>query len=116
MASEYPAFVRALPEADLPFAGLSGRLFQGESGQAIFLETDKAVTVPEHSHGDQWGIVVAGSFELTLGGKTTTLSSGDSYFVPAGSPHSARLFPGFRAIDFFADRNRYRPRPRPAGG
>jgi phosphoglycolate phosphatase-like HAD superfamily hydrolase len=34
-ASEFPAFVRSLPEADLPFGGLRGWLLQSESGQVL---------------------------------------------------------------------------------
>lgn len=28
--------------------------------------------------------------------------------VPDGTPHQARIHPGHRAVDYFADRNRYR--------
>ena len=30
--------------------------------------------------------------------------------LPAGTPHGARLYPGFRVIDYFADANRYSPK------
>jgi hypothetical protein len=57
---EFPDFVPRLPEADLPFVGLRGWLLQGESGQVLFNESDVEVSVPEHSHGDPWGMVVDG--------------------------------------------------------
>jgi len=109
-SSEFPAFVRGLPEADLPFAGLRGWLLQSDSGQVLFNESDIEVSVPEHAHGDQWGVVIAGKIELTIGAQTKTYGRGDTYFIPAGTPHRARIYPGFRAIDYFADRDRYRPR------
>jgi hypothetical protein len=108
---EFPAFVRGLPEADLPFAGLRGWLLQSGSGQVLFNESDIEVAVPEHSHGDQWGIVIGGQIELTLGDRTQTFGRGDSYYIADGTMHRARIFPGFRAVDYFADRDRYHARP-----
>lgn len=109
--NEFPAFVRALPEADLPFEGLRGWLLSGENGQVLFNESDVDLDVPEHSHGDQWGFVIAGRIELTIGGSTNTYTKGDTYFIPAGAPHSARIHAGFRAVDYFADRGRYKAKP-----
>jgi len=109
-SSEFPAFVRSLPEADLPFVGLHGWLLQSESGQILFNESDIEVSVPEHSHGNQWGVVIDGKVELTIGDQTRIYSRGDTYFIPAGAAHRARIYAGFRAVDYFADRDRYRPR------
>ncbi len=111
-ASEFPAFVRSLPEADLPFNGLRGWLLQSESGQILFNESDVDLTVPEHTHGDQWGVVIEGKIDLAIGDATQTYAAGNTYFIPAGTPHQARIYPGFRAVDYFADRNRYRTRSR----
>ena len=107
----FPDFVRGLPEADLPFAGLRGWLLQSEAGQVLFNESDVEVAVPEHAHGDQWGVVISGQIELTIGDRTQTFGRGDSYHIANGTPHQARIFPGFRAVDYFSDRDRYRPRP-----
>lgn len=109
-AFEFPEFVRDLPEADLPVEGLRGWLLQSASGQVLFMEAIAEVNIPEHSHGDQWGVVIDGSMELTAGGGTRTSRRGDSYFIPAGTPHAARLHAGFRAVNYFADRERYRVR------
>ena len=108
--SEFPAFIRRLPEADLPFAGLRGWLLQTESGQILFNESTVEVSVPVHSHGDQWGVVIDGKIELAIGGQTRTYIPGETYSIPKGVQHSARIFPGFRAVDYFADRDRYHPR------
>jgi len=107
---DYPDFVRGLPEADLPFEGLRGWLLQSEDGQVLFLEAGVDAEVTEHSHGDQWGIVVDGEMELTIGGETAIYRRGDSYYIPAGVEHGARLFAGFKALDYFKDRDRYRVR------
>ncbi len=107
---QFPEFVKSLPEADIPVEGLRAWLLQGETMQALFLAAEKKVLLPKHAHGDQWGIVVGGKLELTIGEETRVLGRGDSYFIPAGVEHYGTLYPGFRAIDCFADRDRYRPR------
>jgi len=110
--SDFPAFVRDLPQADLPFDGLRGWLLQSETGQVLFNEADVDVSVPEHSHGHQWGVVLDGQIDLTIGGDTQAYARGDTYFIPAGTVHQARIYPGFRAVDYFADHHRYRVRKR----
>ncbi len=107
-SSEFPDFVKKLPRANIAFNGLSGWLLQSDSGQILFNESDVEVVVSEHSHGDQWGIVIDGIIELTVDGKTNKYSRGDTYFITAGAIHSARIHPGFRAIDYFADKDRYK--------
>ena len=109
-SSKWPEFVRALPEADLPFDGLRGWLLQSDSGQVLFMEADVEVIVPQHSHGNQWGVVIDGKIDLTIGEGTRTYTSGETYVVPNGTPHSARIHSGFRAIDYFVDPARYRAR------
>ncbi len=103
----FPEFVRKLPRADLPLEELNGWLLRGEEGQVLLLQVDEERSLPEHEHGDQWGIVIDGEMELTLGGKTDTYRRGDSYFIPCGTPHGAILRKGFRALDLFADKDRY---------
>lgn len=111
----FPDIVRGLPEADAPFRDISVWLLQGPTASAIFVEARRDSEVPEHAHGAQWGIVVAGELVLTIGGLTRTYRPGDEYLIPAGVPHSAKLRAGVRVIDFFDDPNRYRPKvPRDA--
>lgn len=110
ITSGFPPFVKNLPEADLPFEGLRGWLLESAAGLVMFNESDIEVTVPEHSHGDQWGIVIDGEIELTIGDARRTYRKGDTYFIPSGTPHRAKIYPGFRAVDYFADKDRYRKR------
>ena len=109
-SGELPEFVKNLPEADHPLEGLKAWLLQGETMQTIFMEAAKEILLPRHSHGDQWGVVVSGKLELTIGEETRICNPGDSYFIPAGVEHYGTLHPGFRAVDCFADRDRYSPR------
>lgn len=106
----FPELFRRLPEADVTFRGVDVRLLRGPTASAIFLETKEDMTVPEHRHGAQWGIVVEGELNLTIGSETRIRKRGDEYHIPAGVPHAAILKKGTRVIDVFDDPDRYRPK------
>jgi quercetin dioxygenase-like cupin family protein len=114
MSREEPfaEFIRALPMVDSPLASLRGWMLQTGEALAMFYEIPDGVEVPEHAHGAQWGVVLEGSVDFTIGGETRTYGRGDTYQVPAGVPHSAVIHPGFVGIDVFADADRYAPRER----
>jgi quercetin dioxygenase-like cupin family protein len=106
----YPEIIRNLPEADIPFKGVHGWISQAEDHQVVFFDIEPIGKVAEHSHGPQWGIVIEGEMKLTIGGKTNTYKKGDCYFIPGGVVHSAEFKCRSRLLDFFADRDRYRPK------
>ncbi|MBT3220926.1 MAG: cupin domain-containing protein [Proteobacteria bacterium] len=93
-------------------AGVRGWLSQSSDHQVVFFEIDPIGTVPLHKHGEQWGIVIEGEMELTIGSETHRYEPGDSYHIPAGVEHGARFLSHFRAIDVFADRDRYTSVPK----
>ncbi|BBL80672.1 hypothetical protein Rxycam_01878 [Rubrobacter xylanophilus DSM 9941] len=111
----FPRWILDLPGVETPFSGLEGRLLASPDGQAVFFRAERDVEVPPHSHGAQWGIVVTGRLELTVGGETSVYGPGDTYEIPAGAEHSARLPAGCSVIDFFQDPDRYEPVRRNAG-
>lgn len=108
--SRFPAIISALPEADANFPGIKVWLLRGPTASAIFVEARQDSEVPVHAHGAQWGVVVDGEMDLTIGGTTRTYRKGDDYTIAAGTPHGATLRAGTRVIDFFDDPDRYRPR------
>jgi quercetin dioxygenase-like cupin family protein len=103
----YPDMIRNLPEADIPFSGIKGRLLQGKHHQIVFFDIAAIGEVAEHSHGAQWGIVVEGEMELTIGEVKKTYRRGDHYFIPAGVKHAATFKQRTWVIDFFEDSDRY---------
>ena len=105
--ADFPESIRSLPEADIPLEGIRAWLSQGEKHQIGFFEIEPVGVLPPHHHGEQWGIVVEGEMSLTIGGETRTYGAGDSYYIPAGVIHSAEFRTKVRAIDFFADVDRY---------
>ncbi len=108
MRPEYPTIVTGMPRADVPLPGIRGWLLQAPDRQGVFFAIEPGASVPEHSHGPQWGFVLEGELELTVDGRTRTLGPGDSYEIAEGQPHSARSPGGARVFDLFADPARYR--------
>lgn len=107
---ELPDMITRLPEADLPFppATLKTGVLQSEHGQMVFFQIFEDVEIPPHSHKAQWGFVIEGELEMTVGGTTRKYKIGDTYYIPAGVVHSARVPAGCKAIDFFEEPDRYK--------
>lgn len=103
----YAGWIQSLPEVDTPFTGLEGRLMASPHGQTVFFRATEEFQVPPHSHGAQWGIVVTGRLHLTIDGESKTYEPGETYDIPAGAEHSARLEAGTCVIDVFQDPDRY---------
>ncbi len=100
-AETFPSFVRAFPEAALEFDGLRGWRLSGDDGVVMFMAANKDVEVPTHHHDEQWGIVLAGEMELTIGEESRTYRVGDTHFIPAGVDHAANIRAGWQGIYVF---------------
>ncbi|KIX14838.1 cupin domain-containing protein [Dethiosulfatarculus sandiegensis] len=105
--SPFASFIQNWPKADIPMQGFTAHLLSGGNGQAVFFEIPGGSEVPPHSHGAQWGIVVSGELELTIGGETKTYGKGDTYTIGDGEEHSAITKDFACVIDVFADSDRY---------
>ena len=104
----FPEIITNLPNADIPIKGLSSHLFQGENQQILFMEFGNDVEIPEHSHDSQWGVVLAGEIELFIEDKKFIFRKGDTYFIPAGDRHSAKIKAGYKDVTLFNQRDRYK--------
>jgi mannose-6-phosphate isomerase-like protein (cupin superfamily) len=104
----YPELIRRLPLAALPLAGARGWLMQGEGQQLVFFDLPAGATIPPHSHGEQWGLMIEGEMDLTVAGLTRRVKPGDWYHIPAGAAHTATFLTRVLVMDLFADRDRYR--------
>ncbi|MGM9402932.1 cupin domain-containing protein [Aliiroseovarius sp. KMU-71] len=105
----FPDFIKELPSIDVPFPEdvVQTAVVRSDHGLVAFFTFLKDMELPPHSHGPQWGTVVEGEIELTIGGETRTYRAGDSYNIPAGVVHGGRIKAGTRAIDVFAEADRY---------
>ena len=107
---EFPEIVTRLPELDLPFppTAVKTNALKSDRGLLVFFHILKDFDLPAHSHKAQWGTVLEGQIELTIGGETRTYGAGDSYNIPDGVVHSGRLSAGAKLIDFFEEPDRYK--------
>ena len=107
---ELPEMITRLPEAELPFPSSSVKtsVLQSDNGQLVFFQILKDVELPAHSHKGQWGTVLEGQVELTIGGETRKHGPGSSYYIPAGVVHGAKIPAGAKIIEFFEEPDRYR--------
>jgi quercetin dioxygenase-like cupin family protein len=103
----FPDPIRNLPEADIPLDGLTAYLSQSDAHQILFMEFEKDVDLPEHSHADQVGIVLEGKIELVIDGERHCFTKGDRYHISEGMMHSAKIYAGYSDITFFNEPNRY---------
>ncbi len=101
----WPAIIDELPEADLPIDGLHGRILKCGDYSILFLVAAHDVTVPKHQHEAQWGIVLAGSMEITIGDSQFIYQRGDMHYIPAHVDHSAVIHAGWRGLYIFKRRD-----------
>jgi quercetin dioxygenase-like cupin family protein len=107
----YPEVITRLPEADMQFEGVRAWILQADTSQLVFFEFEANAKVPEHSHTyPQWGMVIDGKMELTISGKPRIREKGDEYLIPAGAKHFAAFPCRTRVMDFFSEKNRYKPK------
>ena len=104
----FPSIVTALPRADETGDPVRTYFLQGERMQVAFAAFDADVSAPEEAHAAQWVAVLEGEVELTTAGATTVYRKGDTYFIPAGVPHAARIKKGSRLMDLFDQVDRFR--------
>ena len=108
MKNIFPDPIKKLPEADIPLDGISAYLSQAIDHQLIFMQFEKDVDLPEHSHAAQVGFVLSGRIELTINGATREYSKGDIYYIPGNVKHSGKIHAGYADITFFNEPDRYK--------
>lgn len=107
MNTIFPDVITKLPEADINLKGLQAFLSQGENHQILFMEFKEDAEMPEHSHSEQYGIVLEGKIIITMDGKEFVYNKGERYFIPEGVKHSVKIFSGYADITFFNQKDRY---------
>jgi quercetin dioxygenase-like cupin family protein len=110
MSHLFPGPIKNLPEADIPLDGVTAYLSQSDTHQILFMEFEKDVDLPEHSHAAQVGIVLEGKVELVIGGEKRCFTKGDRYYIPEGVKHLGKIHAGYADITFFNEPNRYSPK------
>lgn len=115
MSAIFPKPITELPEADIPLEGIKAYLSQSDTHQIIFMEFEKDVYLPEHSHAAQIGIVLERKIDLTIDGTGHSYAKGDRYYIPEGVVHSGKIHAGYADISFFNEPARYMKKKDPEG-
>lgn len=104
-----PEFITSFPGLDLPFSRdvVQSHAIRSEAGLVVFFSFSQDFELPLHSHQAQWGTVLEGEVELTIGADTRTYRPGDSYTIPAGVEHGGKIRAGTKVIDVFEEPDRY---------
>lgn len=105
----YPDFINSFPGINVPFPDdvVRTAVVRSDAGLVAFFTFLKDMNLPKHAHGAQWGVVVEGEIEFTIGGETKIYRAGDSYSIPTGIEHGAMIKAGTRVIDVFEEADRY---------
>lgn len=105
----FPGFIQGFPGLDIAFPAdvVQAHAVQSPDGLVVFFTFLQDIDLPVHAHGAQWGTVIEGELELTIGDTTAIRRPGDSYDIPSGTMHSARIKAGTRVIDVFEEADRY---------
>lgn len=106
---ELPEFIMGFPSADLPLPEekVTSRAMRSENGLMVFFIVHQDVDLPPHAHKGQWGTVIEGHVELTIGDKTRVYKPGEFYNIPSGVEHSAKIPAGTKIIELFEEPDRY---------
>ncbi|MCW3781107.1 cupin domain-containing protein [Defluviimonas salinarum] len=102
-------FMRRFPAVDIPFPEevITTNVLRSDDGLAVFFTFHENLDLPAHSHGGQWGTVLQGEIELTVEGETRRYRPGETYTIPSGALHSARIAAGTVVLDVFEEPDRY---------
>lgn len=95
--------IKSQPEICV-FDGVTIRTVHGEKLMLSYVHLEPHSIVAEHSHPhEQMGMVLEGTFELTIEGESRHLKKGDTYLIPSNIKHSAKAFdyPAI-ALDIFS--------------
>jgi quercetin dioxygenase-like cupin family protein len=99
------AFEKIERMAPLPvWQGIAARMVSGERLTLAVVELDPGAVVAEHTHeNEQLGLLLHGSMAFRVGDEELELGPGDSWTIPANTPHQAVAGPeGAVVIDVFA--------------
>lgn len=108
-SSFFPEIVTRLPEADIPFKRFRGWILQGEDAQIVFLEAGSTDEEP-HSHGAEYLMLMEGEVTVFFEGIAHHCGPGDTLFIPDQVVHSAVLHKPERAVGYYYERQRYKPK------
>lgn len=108
MNNIFPKVITNLPKADIAREGMEAYVSQADNHQIVFMKYEKEISVAEHHHESQWAIIIEGKIELNIDGVVYIYGKGDSFFIPEGVKHSAKVHAGYIAMTYFDQKSRFK--------
>ena len=97
--SYYPELIRNLPEFEGRFEAFR---LEAKGCDVLFASYPAGTVIEPHRHDtENVGIITKGRLRLTMDGKTSTISAGEWYHVPAGAEHAAEFKVDTAEIEFW---------------
>jgi quercetin dioxygenase-like cupin family protein len=82
---------------------LTRQYVTGAQGMVARILLKQGCVVPEHSHAnEQISMIVSGSLEFRVAGRTVVVRAGEVLVIPGNVPHSALALEDTEDLDFFA--------------
>lgn len=103
MNNIFPNIIKAIPERDYGIEGLTVHVDHTKQGTIYFVHAKKDIEFPEHSHEEQWTVVLSGKCTLSMNGETKIYQQGDTYIIPSGMKHQITLHAGYSEVDYVND-------------
>lgn len=100
-----PDIIKKMPRRDYGISGLHVYVDHTPAATIYYVETEKEIAFPEHTHAEQFTTVINGYCDLTMQGVTVRYKKGDSYRIPANIPHQITLSAGYAEVDYVDDPN-----------
>jgi quercetin dioxygenase-like cupin family protein len=78
------------------------RIGEGKVINAVHWDFEDGAIIDLHQHPqEQFGYIIQGGLEVTIGDETALLQAGDAYFIPPNVPHRFVAIGVTEAIDVF---------------
>ena len=82
---------------------VSRKVIMGSNMMMVLYKFAEGCTWPMEQHeAEQCGYVVKGKIEFTTGGRTLTLTAGDSYMIESMAPHESHYVEETILVDLFS--------------
>lgn len=107
----FPPEILSLPKVEVPVAGVSGFCLKNDEKQVVFFVFEEGVSVPDHTHCEQKGVIISGEMMIEIEGQTNLYQDGDSYVIPGDVNHRVNFSQRTVLIDMSSAPDRYRVAP-----
>ena len=101
----FPDIIKKMHSDNSGVEGLEVYYDHTPIGTIYFMSTKNPFTLPEHSHAEQFGIVMSGEVTYKINGETKIYKAGENYTIPAEIKHITSYSADFSEMGYVDDPN-----------